>query len=246
MAVRCQFEGNNEIGVFAKLTNKYCIVAVGGSENFYSIFETELAEAIPVVHATIADCRIVGNMCVGNKNGLIVPASTTDQELQHIRNCLPDEVVVKRIHEKLNALGNNFSVNDHMALAHHDIDKETEEIVADTLGVEVFRQTVASESIVGSYSLFTNQGGLVHPKTSIESLDELSSLLQVPLVAGTVNRGSESIGSGIIANDWIAFVGADTTSAEIAVIENVFKIGDGANQTNITGVMRESIVDTWM
>ena len=79
MAVRCQFEGNNEIGVFAKLTNKYCIVAVGGSENFYSIFETELAEAIPVVHATIADCRIVGNMCVGNKNGLIVPASTTDQ-----------------------------------------------------------------------------------------------------------------------------------------------------------------------
>ena len=68
----------------------------------------------------------------------------------------------------------------------------------------------------------------------------------MPLVAGTVNRGSESIGSGIIANDWIAFVGADTTSAEIAVIENVFKIGDGANQTNITGVMRESIVDTWM
>jgi len=31
----------------------------------------------------------------------------------------------------------------------------------------------------------------VHPHTSIEGLDELSTLLQVPLVAGTVNRGSE-------------------------------------------------------
>lgn len=35
MAVRVQFEGNNEIGVFAKLTNKYCLVGIGGSANFY-------------------------------------------------------------------------------------------------------------------------------------------------------------------------------------------------------------------
>ncbi len=28
----------------------------------------------------------------------------------------------------------------------------------------------------------------VHPQTSVEDLDELASLLQVPLVAGTVNR----------------------------------------------------------
>ena len=35
MAVRAQFEGNNEVGVFSKLTNSYCLVAIGGSENFY-------------------------------------------------------------------------------------------------------------------------------------------------------------------------------------------------------------------
>ena len=35
MAVRAQFEGNNEVGVFSKLTNAYCLVAIGGSENFY-------------------------------------------------------------------------------------------------------------------------------------------------------------------------------------------------------------------
>jgi hypothetical protein len=36
----------------------------------------------------------------------------------------------------------------------------------------------------------------VHPKTSITDQEELSSLLQVPLVAGTINRGSEVIGAG--------------------------------------------------
>lgn len=35
MAVRASFENNCEIGCFAKLTNTYCLVAVGGSENFY-------------------------------------------------------------------------------------------------------------------------------------------------------------------------------------------------------------------
>ncbi len=35
MATRCQFENSNDVGVFAKLTNAYCLVALGGSENFY-------------------------------------------------------------------------------------------------------------------------------------------------------------------------------------------------------------------
>ena len=33
--VRTAFENNNEIGVFSKLTNAYCLVAIGGSANFY-------------------------------------------------------------------------------------------------------------------------------------------------------------------------------------------------------------------
>ena len=35
MAVRASFENNCEIGCFAKLTNSSCLVAIGGSENFY-------------------------------------------------------------------------------------------------------------------------------------------------------------------------------------------------------------------
>ena len=60
MAVRCQFENSNEIGVFSRLTNAYALVSIGGSENFFSAFEQELGDVIPVVHTSIAGCRFVG------------------------------------------------------------------------------------------------------------------------------------------------------------------------------------------
>ncbi|KAF9188180.1 Eukaryotic translation initiation factor 6 [Haplosporangium sp. Z 767] len=238
-----QFENNNEIGVFAMLTNSYCLVAIGGSENFYSVFESELKDVIPVIHTSIAGTRIIGRLCVGNRHGLLVPSTTTDQELQHLRNSLPDSVAIQRVEERLSALGNVIACNDYVALVHPDIDRETEEIIADVLKVEVFRQTIADNVLVGSYCALSNQGGLVHPRTSIQDQDELSSLLQVPLVAGTVNRGSDVIGAGLLVNDWCAFAGLDTTATELSVIESIFKLQD-QGPSAIVEDMRDSLVDS--
>jgi putative translation initiation factor eIF-6 len=151
--------------------------------------------------------QLQANSFFSNKKGLLVPTTTTDQELQHLRNSIPDAVKIQRIEERLSALGNVICCNDHVALVHPDIERETEEIIADVLGVEVFRQTIADNVLTGSYMALSNQGGIVHPKTSIQDQDELSSLLQVPLVAGSVNRGSAVVGAGMVVNDWMAVTG---------------------------------------
>ena len=257
MATRTSFENSDDIGVFAKLTNSYCLVAIGGSEQFYSTFESELGDIIPVIHCSIAGTRIIGRLCVGNKHGLLLPNTTTDQEMQHLRNSLPETIKIQRVEERLSALGNIICCNDYCAIVHPELEKETEEIIRDVLQVEVFRHTIGTNALVGSYCVLTNQGGIVHPQTSRQDVQELASLLQVPLVAGTVNRGSDHLSAGLIVNDWCAFSGSITTATELSVIESIFKLHElqapihNTDQSNTTVQnklhdLQNSIVDQMM
>ncbi|ORZ29910.1 eukaryotic translation initiation factor 6 [Catenaria anguillulae PL171] len=228
MAVRAQFENSDDIGVFARLTNSYCLVSIGGSENFYSVFEAELGDVIPVVHTSIAGTRIVGRLTAGNRHGLLVPNTCTDQELQHLRNSLPDAVAVQRVDERLSALGNVIACNDYVAL------------------VEVFRHTVADNVLVGSYAVISNREAWFIPAHQSKILKSSPLCCKSHLsYAGTVNRGSDVLGGGLIVNDYSAFVGYATTGTEMSVIESIYKLHDAGSQAIVTD-MRDSLIDSMM
>jgi translation initiation factor 6 len=91
----------------------------------------------------------------------------------------------------------------------------------------------------------TSNGCLVAAKTPPETQRELSSLTQVPVVAGTVNRGSELIGAGVCSNDWIAFTGLTTTSAELSVLESIFKLGAN-NASTIATELRDTLIESML
>jgi len=137
----------------------------------------------------------------------LLPNIINETELKNIRNSLPEDIKVKVMEERLSALGNCIACNDYIALIHSDLDKESEEIISDTLGVECLRTTIAGNALIGTYMTINNRGGLVHPLTSVDELDELVNLLNIPLCAGTVNRGNDVIASGLLVNDWSAFCG---------------------------------------
>lgn len=221
MSQRISFESSQEIGAYVRMTNMYALVAATDSTGFVSAFEEVLD--IPVIQTTINGIKMAGSQTVGNSKGLLVSSTTTDQELQHLRNSLPEKIRVRRIEERLNALGNVIVCNDSSALVHPDISSETVEFITDVLGVDVFKYALAENGLVGSYSAMNSTAMMVSSKTSPEEVSELSELLNIRVVPGTVNKGSDVIGSGIVINDFACFVGAKTTSTEIVVIDSLFK-----------------------
>ena len=138
MAVRTKFEASDDIGCFMKLTNAYCLVSAEGQDHIYESLQNDMG-ALPVVAITIAGTKSIGRMVVGNKNGLIVPSTITDEEMEALKAGLPADIKVAKSDEKLSALGNCIVCNDRVALVHPELDAETEALIAEVLNVEVYK-----------------------------------------------------------------------------------------------------------
>ena len=82
-------------------------------------------------------------MTAGNSKGLLVPSVITENELEKIKKQLPENVKVGIINDSISALGNCITCNDSVALIHPDFSKESEQIIENILGVEVFKTTIA-------------------------------------------------------------------------------------------------------
>ncbi|KCZ75297.1 hypothetical protein H311_03728 [Anncaliia algerae PRA109] len=223
---KISYEGSSEIGAYARLTSAYLLI--GRSEN--NFFASNFANlSIPVIETTINSIRTVGSLTQGNKYGLLLPNTTHDHELFFIRQNLPENIKVRRIDERLNALGNIILCNDHIALVHPEIEPETVEAIKDVLRVPVHKICINDKPLVGTYAVMNNQGMLVEPKTSEEEMNELRNLVNLRISAGTVNMGNDSVGGGIIINDYMGFCGKDTTNPELGFMEKLFLLTETNN-----------------
>jgi len=230
MVSRCKYQNSSDIGAYARMTNKYILLPSSTSEHFTSVFEDVLGDQFCFVRSNIAGTAIVGRLTCGNSNGLLVPLTTTDSELKAIREELPEGIQVRRIPERFSALGNVIACNDNIALVHPELDPDTLEAIRDVLLVDVFPTLIAGEPLVGSYSMFTNRGGIASPLSKVEELEELSSQLGIRIESATVNRGSGLVSAGACGNDFSLFCGWDTTALEFANLTRIFKIDDNQSK----------------
>ncbi|NVM38497.1 MAG: hypothetical protein HWN81_23095 [Candidatus Lokiarchaeota archaeon] len=123
-----------------------------------------------------------------------------------------------------NAFGNLILCNDKGAIISSFLESYKSEI-EDILNVETVIYEFADYYLPGSISLVNNYGCLVHPLSTDEQIEFISSILKVEEVdVSTVNRGVPYLSSGAIVNDKSGVFGTDCTGPEMMRITRVLHL----------------------
>ena len=128
MIARTDFEGDSNVGAFGIATDRFVFVSSNMSEKGLDTIERTFN--LPLVQTTVATLDAVGLVSVATSNGILVPYTTTDEELAQLKN--GSDVTVDWLDDKMTALGNIIIANDNGALCHPDFDFKSRQKISDT------------------------------------------------------------------------------------------------------------------
>ena len=205
------------IGAFSLATNKVCFVCKGIENKNKRIFEETLESEVKEI--TISESSLIGIFMVANSRGALLPWSATKEELDEIKSYFEEVEILKT---KFNALGNLISANSNGAVLHADFKEEEIELIKDVLKVKQVVTLPKENRKLASFLVVNDKGFLASAFFDETALNIFREIFGVEGDVGTVNRGSFAIKLGIVANDKGVVVGALTTGAEIAKIEQIF------------------------
>lgn len=208
------------IGLFVKSNNTILSVPFGFAETKVKKLKDYL-NVDNMFYASVSGTRLIGPMSVMNNNGIILPSTASEEELQLFRQ--ESKLNVDRLKSKFTAIGNLISANDNGALVSSLIKGETHQQIRDILGVQVDTLSIAGFVQTGAMVVATNLGAAVHPNASEEEVRIISETLKVDVEPLTINGGIPYLSSGIIANSNSVVVGSLTTGPEFIMLSRAFK-----------------------
>ena len=211
------YSGPN-IGIFTSVNDKFVFIPNGfaktKAENLARYLQTEY------LMTPVANTRLLGILMVLNNHGILLPKTSSPEEIANLRKCT--DLNVKILDTKYNALGNLICVNDKGGVISPIIEKEFIKEIEDVLDIEVIQKKVAGFHQVGAVMEANNLGGIIHPEADEEDIKNFSNVLGVNIEPATINGGIPFVSSGMLANSNAVVVGNLTNGPEIMMLTRAF------------------------
>ena len=208
------------MGLFTRTNDNTLLLPFGFADTKTNKLK-EYLDVEKIIHVSVAGTRLMGPMTVMNNNGILLPSTVSDEEIQILKQT---GLNVERLKSKFTAIGNLISANDKGAIVSNLFKGEVNQDIKDTLGVPIQTMSIGGFIQVGSMVVATNAGAIVHPKANDAEISKISEILQVEAEPATVNGGSPYLSSGIIANFSSVIVGNLTTGPELIMISRALKV----------------------
>jgi len=211
------YSGPN-IGIFTSVNDKFVFIPNGfaktKAENLARYLQTEY------LMTPVANTRLLGILMVLNNHGILLPKTSSPEEIANLRKCT--DLNVKILDTKYNALGNLICVNDKGGIISPIIEKEYIKEIEDTLDIEVMQKRIAGFHQVGAVMKANNHGAVIHPEADEEDIKNFSKILGVNIEPATINGGIPFVSSGMLANSNAVVVGNLTNGPEIMMLTRAF------------------------
>ena len=211
------YSGPN-IGIFTSVNDKFVFVPNGfaktKAENLAHHLQTEY------LMTPVANTRLLGILMVLNNHGILLPKTSSPDEIANLRKCT--DLNVKILDTKYNALGNLICVNDKGGVISPIVEKEYIKEIEDVLDIEVIQKRIAGFHQVGAVMNANNLGGVIHPEADEEDIKNFSNVLGVNIEPATINGGIPFVSSGMLANSNAVVVGNLTNGPEIMMLTRAF------------------------
>jgi translation initiation factor 6 len=208
------------VGLFLRANDNTLLIPFGFADTKTKKLK-EYLNVKKIMHVSIAGTRLIGPMSVMNNNGMLLPWTASDEELQFLKQT---GLNVERLESKFTAIGNLILANDKGAIVSSLFNGEVHQSIRDVLGVPIQIMSISGYVQVGSMVVTTNAGAIVHPNANDREIKSIAEILQVEAEPATINGGSPFLSSGIIANFKSAIVGSLTTGPELIMITRALKI----------------------
>lgn len=214
MLKRMNIGGSPNLGVYISVTDEIAIVPLNISE----LMEDSISEAlnVEIIKSSIAGSNLNGALVAGNSNGLIVSPYTLDKEIDFLKS---KNINVSKVPDKYTAIGNIIALNDYGAIVTPLLSDKSVEVIEKSLEINVERLSIANSNIIGSLTIATNKGALLHRDSSEAEIDFVEDVLEVSADIGTVGRGISLVGACSIANSKGAITAENTTGPEMVRLE---------------------------
>jgi len=208
------------VGLFTRTNDKTLLLPFGFADTKTKKLK-EYLDVKEIIHVSIAGTRLIGPMTVMNNNGILLPSTVSDEEIQILKQT---GLNVERLNSKFTAIGNLISANDKGAIVSNLFGEEVDKDIENTLGVPIQRMSIGGFVQVGSMVVTTNAGAIIHPNANDAEINRISEILQIEVEPATVNGGSPFLSSGLIANFSSVIVGSLTTGPELIMISRALKV----------------------
>ena len=212
--------GSVSIGVYSLANDK--IVIIPKMVPLKKAERTSEWLKVKLVHTSIGGSVLAGALACANSNGILLPNSIREEELDAIKSSFEGNITVMKT--KKTAYGNLVLANDFGAVVDPRFKESQIKQISETLGVEVVTGEIAGLPYVGSLAVATNKGFLAHPMLKDEERKILESVFKVPVDVGTINCGIPYVGTGLVGNTHAAVAGSMTTGPEMFIIGNALDV----------------------